>query len=122
MMAKHFSLHMSDRLLDDFIDVEPGDLWIGVFGELADPAYDVTSPFGVPYYALHAGDRLFRLRHFASKPAQACLTIGSDGAKRLTDLMRNRGAHRPEGCHAGNMSNLRLRLLQGLMFELQRLI
>src|SRR5258708_2193485 len=121
-MAEHFSLHESDRLLDNLIDVDAGELRLGISGELANPRYNLARPFGVADDPSHAGDRLFRLRYFASKPTQAGFAVGSDGAERLTDLMGNRRTHRTEHCHARNVGDLRLRLLQCLMFELQRLI
>src|SRR5688500_13900638 len=54
--------------------------------------------------------RFFKV--LSREPAQTSVCVVDDGVERLIDLMGDRGSHLPQSCHARNMGQLHLRVVQ----------
>src|SRR6478735_7379444 len=91
-MAERLRLHKQDRVLDDLVDVKPGHLWCRILGEVPDPADDIACPIGVADDSFHRAPRLLNFRDIAIQPPKAGVPVGDDTDKRLTYLVRDRGA------------------------------
>src|ERR1700731_3846263 len=93
-------------LAHDLIDIKWHHLRIGFFYQSADASNHLTRPMAVPDDPLYGGVRFVEVGGFAIEPAQACLRVSDDGAKRLVDFVSNRGGQLAQASHAHDMRKL----------------
>jgi len=111
-MSEHLMLHQDDGLLNDVVDVERRLHRIGLFRQRAQALDHLARPFAIFDDASRGAARLDKIGSFAVKPSYTCRGVGDESREGLVHLVSDRGAELAQGCHARNMREFRLRLLQ----------
>jgi len=111
-MADQLTLHQRDGLPHDVIDVERHLLKAGLVRERPDAPDHLACPIAVVDNPFHRAARCVQVGSFAAEPAQTGLGVGDDGGERLVDFMGDRGGQLTQGCHARDMRQLHLCLVQ----------
>ena len=98
--------------LNGLVNVEAHLLGIGFLYERSNARDHLACPIAIADNAAHGVARFIEVWGRRGKPAQRGIGVCDDGGERLVDFMRNRRGHLAQSCHARNVGELHLCMVQ----------